>query len=60
MLVLSRKRGEKITIGEGITLSILRIHGNRVHVGIEAPAPVAVRRPEVRRPLASCHVSRYG
>jgi carbon storage regulator len=44
MLVLSRKRGEKIMIGEGITLSIVRVGANRVQIGIDAPADVEVRR----------------
>jgi carbon storage regulator len=49
MLVLSRKRGQSIVIGEGITLSIERLHGNRVQIGIEAPANVSVRRKELER-----------
>ena len=47
MLVLSRKPGEKIEIGNGITLSVVRISGNTVRLGIEAPQDVRVRRSEL-------------
>ena len=47
MLVLSRKHGEAITIGDGITITILATDGNRVKLGIVAPAEVPVHRHEV-------------
>ncbi len=47
MLVLSRKEGEKILIGDGIVLTINRINGNRVAIGIEAPRDVRVVRGEL-------------
>lgn len=47
MLVLSRKVGEKIVIGDNITLVISRIAGNRVSVGIEAPDDVHIMRGEL-------------
>ncbi len=47
MLVLSRKPGEKIKIGGNVTLSIERIRGNRVTVGIEAPGEVRIVRAEL-------------
>ncbi len=40
MLVLSRKEGEKLVIGENITVVVSRVSGNRVTLGIEAPADV--------------------
>ena len=49
MLVLSRKEGEKIVIGDGIVLTINRIAGNRVMVGIEAPRDVRIVRGELER-----------
>jgi carbon storage regulator CsrA len=47
MLVLTRKRHEQIRIGDSITLTILRIKGNTVRVGIEAPRGVRVMRGEL-------------
>jgi carbon storage regulator len=48
MLVLTRKPGEKIRIGPEITLTLLEIQGNRVRIGIEAPAHVTVLRGELK------------
>ncbi len=47
MLVLSRKVGETIQIGTDITLTINRVSGGRVQIGIEAPREVAIRRGEL-------------
>jgi carbon storage regulator len=47
MLVLSRKVGEKIIIGDGITVTVADVHGNRVRLGIEAPDDVRVLREEL-------------
>lgn len=47
MLVLSRKRGEKIHIDSGIVLEVLEINGSRVRFGIEAPRRVSVLRSEL-------------
>ncbi len=46
MLVLSRKSGEFICIGDTIKISVLEVRGNRVRLGITAPRGVAVHRPE--------------
>lgn len=46
MLVLSRKLNEQIRIGDDITVTIVRIGGNVVRLGIVAPADVRVRRQE--------------
>jgi carbon storage regulator len=47
MLVLSRKRGEAIVVGDNIRISIVEVQGNRVRLGIEAPTSVRVRREEL-------------
>lgn len=47
MLVLSRKVGEKLLIGGGITVVVNRIAGNRVTLGIEAPNHVRIVRGEL-------------
>jgi len=47
MLVLSRHVGERIQVGDDITLVVSRIAGNRVTIGIEAPEAVVIRRGEI-------------
>ena len=47
MLVLSRKNGESVDIGGGITVTIVEIRGDKVRLGISAPREVAVHRREV-------------
>jgi carbon storage regulator len=47
MLVLSRKEGERLIIGDNITLVISKVVGNRVTIGIEAPKDVKVMRAEL-------------
>ncbi len=49
MLVLSRKVGEKVVIGDGIVLVVRRILGQRVTFGIEAPESVRIVRGELPR-----------
>ncbi len=48
MLVLSRKEGEKLIIGDNIVLVVSKICGNRITLGIEAPADVKVLRGELK------------
>ena len=48
MLVLSRKLGEKIIIGDGIELMVVAVAGNRVRLGIAAPADCRILRAECR------------
>lgn len=48
MLVLSRKEGEKLVIGDNIVLVVSKICGNRITLGIEAPADVKILRGELR------------
>ena len=47
MLVLTRKIQEKIHIGDNVTITVVRIQGNTVRVGIEAPQDVRVIRGEI-------------
>ena len=49
MLVLTRKVGERIHIGDGIVVTVVRIQNDKVRVGIEAPSNVAIHREEVYR-----------
>ena len=47
MLVLSRKKDEKIIIGDRITVMVIGIRGDKVRLGIDAPKEVTVHRQEV-------------
>ena len=48
MLVLSRKESEKIRLGDSIVLTIVRVSGDKVRLGIEAPPNVVVLRDELK------------
>jgi carbon storage regulator len=48
MLVLSRKVGERILIGDNISVTVVRITGGGVRIGIEAPPDLAVIRQELK------------
>ncbi|MEX0978926.1 MAG: carbon storage regulator [Pirellulales bacterium] len=47
MLVLTRKLGETIRVGDNVTLTVLDVRGGNVKVGIEAPAEVRILRGEL-------------
>lgn len=49
MLVLSRTIGEKIVVGENITIVVLAVRGEKVRVGIDAPPEVEIVREELLR-----------
>jgi carbon storage regulator len=49
MLVLSRKTGERIHVGNNITIEVRRIAGNRVTLALEAPRDVRILRGELER-----------
>jgi carbon storage regulator len=48
MLVLTRKNGEGICVGDDITIYIVSIQGSKVKIGIDAPQNVKIDREEVR------------
>ena len=47
MLVLSRKQNERIRVGDSVVVTIVRVSGDKVRIGIEAPADVRVLRDEL-------------
>ncbi|MCA9152194.1 MAG: carbon storage regulator [Planctomycetales bacterium] len=49
MLVLSRKKSEKIRLGDSIEITVVRVCGNKVRLGIQAPPDVAVVREELQK-----------
>ncbi len=58
MLVLSRKLGEKIHIGNNITVTVVETNGNRVRLSIEAPDQVRIARAELagQAAIGAAHV----
>ena len=48
MLVLSRKKNERIIVGDNVVITIVEIRGDKVRLGIEAPSELSVDREEVR------------
>ena len=47
MLILTRRVGETLTIGDAVTVTVLSVKGNQVRLGINAPKDVAVHREEI-------------
>jgi len=47
MLVLTRKPGEKICVGDNITVTVVEVTGNRIRIGVEAPEDIRILRSEL-------------
>jgi carbon storage regulator len=52
MLILSRKAGQSIVIGGNIIVQVVRVEGDQIKLGIEAPKEVTVHREEVQKEIA--------
>ena len=50
MLILSRKKSEKIKLGDSIDITVVRVCGNKVRLGIQAPSDMPVLREELQKP----------
>lgn len=57
MLILTRKYGESLTIGDDITVTILGIKGNQVRIGVIAPKNVPVHREEIYKRIQEQNAS---
>jgi carbon storage regulator len=53
MLVLSRRIGESVVVGDDVTITVLEVRGDVVRIGIDAPRSVAVHRAELLEQLES-------
>jgi len=55
MLVLSRKTGESIVIGNDVVITVLEVRGDQIRIGIDAPRTVTVNRKEVHDELTAAN-----
>ena len=53
MLVLSRKVGERILVGDDITITVVRMAQGVVRIGVEAPSEMPIVREEIKEQLAT-------
>ena len=47
MLILTRRVGETLMVGDDVTVTVLGVKGNQVRIGVDAPKDVAVHREEI-------------
>lgn len=47
MLILTRRVGEKLVIGENVIVTVLGVKGNQIRIGIDAPSEIQVHREEI-------------
>ena len=47
MLILTRRVGETVMIGDEVTVTVLRVKGNQVRLGVNAPKTISVQREEI-------------
>ncbi len=52
MLVLTRKLGQRVVIGENVQVTVLKVSRNRVRLGISGPPEVSIHREELSRAMA--------
>jgi carbon storage regulator len=57
MLILSRKNGQSVQIGDFIEVTVLEIGRGKVKLGFSAPREVAIQRDEIRRSYPNAHTA---
>jgi len=55
MLILTRRVGEALMVGEAVTVTVLAVKGNQVRIGINAPKDIAVHREEIYKRINQEH-----
>lgn len=60
MLILTRRVGETLMIGESVSVTVLGVKGNQVRIGINAPKDVAVHREEIYQRIKREHENPAG
>ena len=55
MLILTRRVGESLKVGDDITITVLGVKGNQVRIGVNAPRDVAVHREEIYNRIQDDH-----
>ena len=58
MLILTRRVGERLVIGDDISVTVLGVKGNQVRIGVQAPADVGVHREEIYERIRAENESR--
>lgn len=60
MLILTRRVGETLMIGDEVTVTVLGVKGNQVRIGVNAPKNVSVHREEIYRRIQNERVGKSG
>ena len=60
MLILTRRVGESLMIGDDVTITVLGVKGNQVRIGVNAPKEVAVHREEILKRIEEAGAAEAG
>ena len=60
MLILTRRVGETLMIGDNVSVTVLGVKGNQVRIGVDAPREVAVHREEIFERIKSEEAAKRG